>query len=186
MRLATAGPNDRSAGTPPPVTIRRPEREDGAAVWQLVADSATLDTNSIYCNLLQCTHFSATCALAEHEGEIVGWVSGYIPPEEPDTYFVWQVCTAERVRGQGLARRLIISVLTRSACDGVTRLKSTITEKNAPSWALFNALAASLDSTLARAPHFERDAHFAGRHETEHMVSIGPFRRTILPVRRVA
>ncbi len=186
MRLAPAGPDDRSAETLLPVTIRRPEREDGAAVWQLVADSVTLDTNSMYCNLLQCTHFSATCALAEMNGEIVGWVSGHVLPEQTDTYFVWQVCTAEKVRGQGLAKRLITSVLTRPACADVTRLQSTITENNAPSWALFHALARSLDAELARAPHFQCDLHLAGRHETEHLVSIGPFSRVTLPVRRVA
>ena len=71
--------------------IRAPRREDGAGVWDLVQDTAGLDDNSMYCNLLQCTHFAATCALAEIDGEVVGWMSGYIPPESPDVLFVWQV-----------------------------------------------------------------------------------------------
>ncbi len=190
MRLATSlvpvGPDNRSADLSPGITIRRPGREDGAAVWKLVADSATLDTNSMYCNLLQCSHFAATCAIAEMEGEIVGWVSGYIPPEDSDAYFVWQVCTAERARGQGIAKRLIRSVLARSVCAGVTRLQSTITANNAPSWALFGAMADTLDTELTRAAHFRRDAHFDGQHDTEYLVTIGPFERSTLPVRRVA
>ncbi len=184
--LSTVGPDDRSADLSPGITIRRPGREDGAAVWKLVADSVTLDTNSMYCNLLQCSHFAATCAIAEMEGEIIGWLSGYIPPEEPDTYFVWQVCTAERARGRGIAKQLIKNVLGRSACAGVTRLQSTITANNAPSWALFGAMAETLDTELTRAPHFRRDAHFGGQHDTEYMVTIGPFARSVLPVRRVA
>lgn len=184
--LAISDPDDRSADLSPRIAIRKPGREDGAAVWKMVADSATLDTNSMYCNLLQCSHFATTCAIAEMEGEMVGWMSGYIPPEEPDTYFVWQICTAERARGKGIARQLISSVLARPVCHAVTRLQTTITSNNAPSWALFGAMAGMLEADLTRAVHFRRDTHFDGRHDTEYLVTIGPFAREALPERRVA
>lgn len=167
-------------------TIRRPRREDGAAVWRLVAQTDALDDNSMYCNLLQCSHFASTCALAELDGEIVGWVSGYIPPEHPDTYFVWQVCVAGKARGQGLAKRLINAVLSRKACRAIENIQSTITRENEPSWALFGSIAGTLDANLVRQPHFERDGHFEGRHETEFLVTIGPFAREALPVRSAA
>lgn len=176
----TARPASRQAH------IRAPRREDGAGVWALVQDTAGLDDNSMYCNLLQCTHFAATCALAEIDGEVVGWMSGYIPPETPDVLFVWQVCVSERARGQGLARRLIASVLTRDVCAGVRVVHSTITKDNAASWALFGSIAESLDADLNRQPHFKRDDHFDGQHETEYLVSIGPFERTALPLRNAA
>lgn len=166
--------------------IRQPSRKDGAAVWQLVADTASLDDNSMYCNLLQCSHFASTCAIAEMGGEAVGWVSGYIPPDQPDTYFVWQVCVAEKARGRGLAKQLINAVLARRACAGVTRVQSTITDGNAASWALFGAIASMLDTDLDRQPHFRRDDHFAGRHDTEFLVTIGPFARAALPMRSAA
>lgn len=166
--------------------IRAPRREDGAGVWDLVQGTAGLDDNSMYCNLLQCTHFAATCALAEIDGEVVGWMSGYIPPESPDVLFVWQVCVSEKARGQGLARRLIASVLARDVCSNVRRVHSTITNDNAASWALFGSIADALGADLTRQPHFKRDDHFDGRHETEHLVSIGPFERAPLPLRRVA
>jgi L-2,4-diaminobutyric acid acetyltransferase len=166
--------------------FRAPQPEDGAAIWALVQDTKGLDDNSMYCNLLQCTHFAATCALAEIDGRVVGWVSGYIPPKAPDVLFVWQVCVSERARGQGLARRLIASVLARDACAGVRVVHSTITQDNAASWALFGAIADSLDADLTRQPHFERDDHFDGRHETEYLVSIGPFERDALSLRDAA
>jgi len=65
--------------------FRKPRKADGAAVWALIQSIDALDDNSMYCNLLQCSHFSGTCALAEIEGTAVGWISGYIPPEKPDT-----------------------------------------------------------------------------------------------------
>lgn len=186
MKLAAVTDTGQGAGRRQAVTIRAPRREDGAAVWQLVADTAALDDNSMYCNLLQCSHFAATCALAEIDGEIVGWLSGYIPPDHPDTFFVWQVCVTEKARGKGLAKRLIGAVLARDVCGEVTRVQSTITSGNKPSWALFGAIAETLDTDLTRQPHFRRDTHFAGRHETEFLVTIGPFAREALPVRSAA
>jgi L-2,4-diaminobutyric acid acetyltransferase len=170
----------------PTITIRAPKREDGSDVWQLISDTTSLDDNSMYCNLLQCTHFASTCAVARSDGEVVGWISGYIPPETPDTLFVWQVCVSEKARGQGLAKRLIADLLARPVCADVTRVQSTITASNKASWALFGSLADTLDTDLARKPHFQRDDHFAGLHDTEFLVTIGPFERKALPVRTAA
>lgn len=156
-------------------TLRTPTPEDGAAVWDLIRDCAPLDRNSLYCNLLQCDHFADTCVLAEREGEALGWISAYIPPQEPDTLFVWQVAVSEDARGMGLAGRMLQDLLDRDACAGVDRLKTTITRSNGASWALFRRFAGRQDALLQREPHFTRDDHFEGRHDTEYMVTIGPF-----------
>lgn len=157
------------------VSLRRPRAEDGAEVWRLVRDCAPLDRNSLYCNMLQCDHFAETCVIAELDGEAVGWVSGYIVPEEPDTLFVWQVAVAEKARGRRLAQRMIQAILERDACAGIDSLKTTITGDNGASWAMFRAFAAAMQAPLDSGPHFTRDDHFEGRHATEHMVAIGPF-----------
>ena len=158
------------------ITIREPTEGDGAEIWHLVKELGSLDENSMYCNLLQCTHFSSTCALAERDGEAVGWVSGYIPPEDPECLFVWQVCVREDARGKGLGKRLIRDILARKHCREITHVNTTITDDNAASWALFGKLAKSLDADLERTEHFEEEAHFDGHHATEHLVSIGPFK----------
>jgi L-2,4-diaminobutyric acid acetyltransferase len=157
------------------IDIRMPCEEDGSEVWRLVKASGILDENSMYCNLLQCTHFASTCALAERDGEIVGWVSGYIPPEHPERLFVWQVCVREDARGKGLGKRLIRNILERDACRDVTHLDTTITDDNDASWSLFRKVARSLGADLSRSEHFEEEMHFDGHHQTEHLVSIGPF-----------
>ncbi|WP_081691470.1 diaminobutyrate acetyltransferase [Cucumibacter marinus] len=166
--------------------IRVPEDQDGTAIWDLIQRSGTLDENSIYCNLLQCTHFAETCAVAELDGETVGWVSGYIPPSEPDVLFIWQVCVDEKARGRGLAKKLIHSVLRRKACQKVKRLHSTITEDNEASWALFSSIADGLDTELSRTPHFEDEDHFDGRKPTEFLADIGPFERHVISIRSAA
>src|SRR5690554_7291512 len=70
-------------------SLRRPRATDGYALNQLVKRCPPLDTNSVYCNLLQCSDFSATGIAAEDsQGELVGFISGYRPPSRPDTLFV--------------------------------------------------------------------------------------------------
>lgn len=165
----------RNAAKAPAVRLRAPRGTDGAAIWSLIQKQPSLDDNSLYCNLLQSTHFAGTCTLAEIDEKIVGWVSGYIPPEQQDTLFIWQVCVDPAAQGHGLGRRLIADVLSRPACRHVTMLECTITDSNEPSWALFRSIARRLGAQLQQVDHFTRDGHFAGRHDSEFAVRIGPF-----------
>lgn len=159
------------------VRLRKPVAADGPAITRLIAACAPLDTNSAYCNLLQCSHFADSCVVAERDGQIVGWVSGYRPPAEPDSFFVWQVAVAKVARGQGLAQRMINALLDRPIADGATHLITTVTDDNGPSWALFQGLARAWAARLTKSVMFDRDAHFAGAHATEWLARIGPLPR---------
>ncbi|WP_274425703.1 diaminobutyrate acetyltransferase [Chelativorans sp. YIM 93263] len=156
------------------ITFRAPQTEDGAAVWRLIQSCEPLDENSLYCNLLQCDHFGDTCILAEREsdGAVVGWISGYILPDNPQVLFVWQVAVHESAQGQGVAKRMLKALLQREACANVRKLKTTITPDNDASWALFRSFARGQGGELKSEPYFRRDAHFDGAHATEHMVTI--------------
>lgn len=154
------------------IRFRKPEPQDGAEVWDLIASSAPLDENSMYCNLLQCDHFRDTCVVAERDGKVVGWISGYILPYAPDTFFVWQVAVSEAARGEGLAKRMLAHLLERDECEKVSRLQTTITRDNAASWGLFKSFARSRDAQFDAQAHFTRDTHFRGYHATEFMVTI--------------
>ncbi|MTI63476.1 diaminobutyrate acetyltransferase [Methylophaga sp.] len=157
-----------------PITLRAPAAEDGAAVYELIAQCPPLDTNSMYCNLLQCTHFSATSVAAEKEGDIVGFISGYRQPDNPDTLFIWQVAVGEKARGQGLAGRMLRDILSRQQEGQIKFIETTITPDNRASWALFESLANKLGAELNHTVMFDRQQHFAGQHETEMLVRIGP------------
>ncbi len=157
------------------VTFRSPTADDGADVWKIVASCQPLDRNSVYCNLLQCTDFADTCVLAERHGQPVGWVSAYRPPDSPETLFIWQVAVMPEARGLGLAKRMVMALLERPACKTVTHIKTTITPDNEASWSLFDAVADALNAPLHQQAWFDHKVHFRGRHETEHMVTIGPF-----------
>ncbi|MEQ8389309.1 MAG: diaminobutyrate acetyltransferase [Alphaproteobacteria bacterium] len=157
------------------ISFRRPTAEDGEEIWSLVGACPPLDQNTLYCYLLQCSHFRDTCIVGERDGRAVGWISGYRPPEEPDTLFVWQVAVHSDARGEALARRLIQALLHRDSLADVNWIKTTVTPDNAASWAMFRSLAQALDAPMASEEWFEQERHFGGRHPSEHLVTIGPF-----------
>lgn len=171
--------NEGAAGEQPAASsgmqFRCPVSEDGALVHQLVGRCPPLDENSLYCNLLQASHFAETSVAAELNGELVGFVSGYLVPERSDTLFIWQVAVASEARGLGLAGRMIREILDRPRCAAVRHLETTITPGNAASWALFRGLARRLQAACAESPMFTRERHFGGRHDDEILLRIGPF-----------
>ncbi len=158
-----------------PIELRRPTAEDGRYVHQLVEQCSPLDPNSMYCNLLQSSHFAATSVAAVSEGNLVGFVSGYLVPARPDTLFVWQVAVGRQARGQGLATRMLRHIQARPECRAVAFLETSITASNDASWALFRGLAKQLDAPLNETVMFDRAEHFGGEHDTETLVRIGPF-----------
>lgn len=159
------------------IVLRKPEDVDGFEVHSLIASCPPLDTNSMYCNLLQCTHFSNTSVLAVDEStqEVLGFISGYIKPADSNTLFIWQVAVSEKARGQGLAKKMLVNIINRNAQNQLSYLETTITDNNPGSWALFGSVAKELQTELARSEFFTKDLHFQGVHDTENLVRIGPF-----------
>ena len=156
------------------LSLRPPVAEDGESVHQLVEACPPLDPNSIYCNLLQCSHFASTSVAAEQAGELVGFISGYFIPDRNDTLFIWQVAVSEKARGQGLAGQMLQHIIQRPQCDRVAYIETTITESNKPSWRLFESLANKLSARFESSIIFDRDTHFAGKHDSEFLIRIGP------------
>lgn len=157
------------------ILLRMPTLEDGMSVFRLIQRCPPLDTNSSYCNLLQCGHFSNTSVAADLEGELAGFISGYLVPERLDTLFIWQVAVDERARGLGLASQMLSHILNRPSCQGIRYLETTITPDNQPSWGLFKNLAKRLDTELQPSLWLDKQTHFDGQHDSESLASIGPF-----------
>lgn len=158
-----------------PIVLRRPTSEDGFDVHQLITLCPPLDTNSVYCNLLQCSHFAETSVAASIDNQLAGFISGYLVPDQPSTLFIWQVAVSESARGRGLATKMIQHILARDNCQDVTHLETTITEDNQASWALFKGIAKSYATGLNETVFFEKERHFQNQHDSETLVRIGPF-----------
>lgn len=159
-----------------PFSLREPQATDGYALNQLVERCPPLDTNSVYCNLLQCTDFSATSIAAVNtQGELVGFISGYRPPARPDTLFIWQVAVDSSMRGQGLALKMLMGLTERTAAVGVRWLETTISPGNTASEALFAKAFRQLGVEPETRVLFSRAEHFDGQHDDEVLYRAGPF-----------
>lgn len=158
------------------VVYRKPRVGDAAAVYTLVDECKPLDLNSQYAYLLLCTHFAGTCAVAERNGGVIGFVSGYRKPDDDSVLFVWQVAVSPRGRGQGVGRGLLHEILERPELAGVRHLEATINPSNRPSWALFESFAKQRGASCATTTLF-REEHFGDQeHEEEQLLRIGPLK----------
>lgn len=166
----------------PEITLRPPQLGDAAGIHQLVRCCGPLDINSQYLYLLLCHHYAQTCAVAERGGVVVGFVSAYRPPVDPETLFIWQVAVAPQERGQRLAFRLIEHILSRPGSVDVCWLEATVSPSNVPSQALFQSLTRELGTQCCVSPLFtEQLLSGAEAHESEELYRIGPFARPRFP-----
>jgi len=111
-------------GLPNELSFRAPVANDGTAMHALVERCKPLDVNSQYCYLILCEHFPSTCVVVEEGSEVVGFITAYIPPGKRDTLFIWQVAVDARLRGQGLAKKML-----RTSCYHALILNVPVTSK---------------------------------------------------------
>jgi L-2,4-diaminobutyric acid acetyltransferase len=164
-----------------PARTRRPTIADAPAVHQLIATCPPLDCNSRYAYLLICRDFADGCILAEdRDRRPIGVITGYRPPDRPDTLFIWQVAVHQAARGRGLARHMLELLLDRPCHNDVRWVEATVGPQNAASRALFAALATARGVNLSAEPLFEADLLGSG-HEPEWLHRIGPMSGSPLP-----
>ena len=88
-------PKDESAD----FKIRNVKLEDLKEVYKLlVANRPYVGLNSRYTYFLLAKDFSDTCVVAGHDGKIIAFSSGYVPPSRPDTFFSWETVVRSRWR----------------------------------------------------------------------------------------
>ena len=157
------------------IMLRLPAREDAIGIWKLIRSCPPLDVNSSYMYLLLCEHNPQTCVVAERDGAIVGFVSGYRLPADPTVLFIWQVAVHPDGRGLGLGKRMIVEILGSSGCDGVMSLETTVSPSNQASRKMFSAIADTLSSPINEKEYFSSALLGESGHEPENLITIGPF-----------
>ena len=159
-------------------TIRLANRNDAIFMWRLVEESAILDHNSFYCYFVLSNFFSSTCAVAEVQNRIIGFVTGFIEPERPDTYFVWQVRVVKSARQKGIGSSLIKFIIGKH--EGIRYVEATISPSNAASQHLFFSIAKYYGVEVVEDDNFLPSSSFpieAGVHEQENLFRVGPIKR---------
>lgn len=172
---ANNSPTSKHAGDSSGLIVREPNSFDGMPVYKLIQNSPPLDTNSVYCNLLQCTQFASTCVVVELDGELAGFMSAFVKPSEPDVLFVWQMVVTSATRGRGVAGRMLEHLLEREHLADIRFIETTISPGNAPSEAVFLRFAKANDAAVSKNILFSKEGHFDGQHDDEVLYRIGPF-----------
>lgn len=155
------------------IHIRKPQVSDGYDIHQLIANSPPLDLNSVYSYYLLSVHFRDSCVVAESQGKLVGFLSAYRPPHEPQTLFVWQVVVNRALRGKRVAWRMLESLLQRFDGDEVLQVEATVNPSNSASRGLFERLATAQGTTLEEETFLEATAFGpGGDHESEILLRV--------------
>ena len=158
--------------------MAEPALADGPHLWRLARDSRVLDLNSSYAYLLWCRDFAGTSVVAKVDGNVVGFVTGYVRPVAPDTVMVWQVTVDTRHRRRNLASRMLHTLVDRLWPQGVHWLQATVSPSNEASIRLFSALARSHSTGIKRCTLFAPEDFPTDEpdgHEAEDLYVIGPF-----------
>lgn len=157
------------------ITLRAPTVADAAAVHGLIARSKPLDLNSTYAYLLLCHHYADTCVVAHQGDRLAGFVSGYVPPRQPDTLFIWQVAVDHSARGSGLGAQMLRHVMERDVTAAARFMHTTISPTNIASRRMFQRFANSVAAPANEDMLFDRTVFGQEDHEEEVLLKIGPF-----------
>ncbi|WP_245718066.1 diaminobutyrate acetyltransferase [Nocardia miyunensis] len=146
-------------------------------MWQIAVDSQVLDANSSYAYLLWCRDFQSTTVVAEIDGEIAGFVTGYLRPEAPEVVFVWQVAVDHAFRGRGIGVSMLDHLVNDAAEQGISTLETTVSPDNEASVAMFASLARRHGAQMSRESLFAPE-DFPDGHEPEDLYRISPLGRS--------
>lgn len=162
------------------ITFREPLVSDAQKIWELVKNNKPLDENSKYLYVLLCHQFSKTCVVAEYDSKIIGFLSGFISPKNPDTLFVWQAAVDDEFRNKGIAKELVLKTLSQTE-PSVRFVEATVTFSNKSSLKFLQNFASQLDANFTKTPLFSTEI-LGGDHEPEDLVRIGPIQKNLLEV----
>ena len=137
-----AAPQQDQSSTVASVHIRPLQRADARALHALICACPPLDVNSLYAYALLALHHGSTCFVAIRDGRLCGAVTGYIRPDQTDTYFLWQIAIAPNEQGTGLGSALLDHVARYALQQNNLRfLETTISPGNMASQRLFRRFA---------------------------------------------
>jgi L-2,4-diaminobutyric acid acetyltransferase len=115
--------------------------------------------------------FSDTCVVAEYDGKIVGFSSGYISQSRDDTFFNWETVVHKDYRGNNLQKRMLLHQIKETNVkyfEGTVNPSNKVSEKN------FVELAELLNTKFQKRVLFDEEDFENDGHETEILCRIGP------------
>ncbi len=120
-----------------PISFDTADVTEFLEVYDLIRHCPPLESYGPHLYKIMIRYFNNTCYVAKKRDRVIGWVMGFIAPNNPDTYFLWQIGIDPNEQGIGLGSRLLDYVekdLIKKQCK---RIELTIDPENIPSQKLF-------------------------------------------------
>ncbi|AZS82900.1 diaminobutyrate acetyltransferase [Streptomyces griseoviridis] len=155
------------------VIFRAPVPQDGPAVWKMVEATPGLDSNSLYYYTLWFRDFADGSLVATVGDELVGFLTGYRRPEEPETYFVWQTAVNPRHGIPFLGVKLFQAAADQQVADGARYVEATVSAENKAIIMVLKQFAKKHAAPIATRVLFPSSL-FADSHHDEVLYRIGP------------
>lgn len=160
------------------IKIRKITVEDIKSVYKLlVKNRPYVGLNSRYTYFLLARDFSDTCVVAECNGKIIGFSSGYVSPTRKDTFFNWETVVHKDYRGNSLQKQMLLHQLKNTK---VKYFEGTINPSNKVSENNFFELADLLDTKCQKRVLFKEEDFDNDGHESEILCRVGPITKNKL------
>jgi L-2,4-diaminobutyric acid acetyltransferase len=156
------------------VAYRLPRPDDAPAVWKMVDESEELDNNSPYYYALWFRDFAATSMVATVDDEVVGFVTGYLRPDEPDTYMVWQEAAKSRHGIPMLGVKLFERAADQAVARGAKYIEATVSAENKAIIMVLKKYAKRHSAQIDTRVLFPASSFPGGDHHDEVLYRIGP------------
>ncbi len=154
------------------ITIRKVTVNDIKEVYKLLVQNRPyVGLNSRYTYFLLARDFSDTCVVAEHEGNIIGFSSGYVSPSRSDTFFNWETVVHKDYRGNSLQKKMLLYQIKNAKVD---YFEGTINPSNKVSENNFFELAEVLNTKFQKRILFKEEDFEKDGHEAEILCRVGP------------
>ncbi|MCE8027711.1 diaminobutyrate acetyltransferase [Halomonas daqingensis] len=153
--------------------FKQPTIHDAKDMYHLACETTQLDRYPEYFYLLWCRDFQETSLIAKKDGDLIGFVIGYIRPDFPSTLLIWQQATQKSVINRGLGVRLLNDLICRCKDRGVDFVEATIDPCNYTAERTLLGISKMHRTSMEKAVIFEQK-HFSVEHHAEMLVKVGP------------
>ena len=121
-------------------TLRKAKEERFLNVYEFVSRCNLLENYPEHFYKIMLRYFGNSCFVADYNGNIVGFVLGFVSQVHDKTYFLWQIGVDKSMRGKGIGKMLLEKVEKEVRKLGCNRIELTIDPKNMSSKRLFEKI----------------------------------------------
>jgi len=121
------------------MVIRKSSVEDFRELHKLVGRIEKIVQHPPHFYKIMLRYFGNTIILAEEDGELAGFLLGFISQNNPEEYFIWQLGVDPRYRGRKIASKIMKETVETAREKGCKLVTATVETVNIPSQQLFES-----------------------------------------------